>query len=153
MGVILSKGYNDSFEQKKKMGLWSARLARNLGADGAVAIMEGTGNTTVDFMQTVKACEEEGVKTVAILHEDNGPKGYERPLVDHPVEADAMISRGNRSEKFILRPLHTVIGGRTNGALYSTTPDRTIVASISDTNCWESTPNLVARVSASANPS
>jgi glycine reductase len=113
LGVILSKGYNDSFEQKKKMGLWSARLARNLGADGAVAVMEGTGNTTVDFMQTVKACEEEGIKTVAILHEDNGPKGYERPLVDHPAEADAMISRGNRSEKFLLQPLHTVIGGNT----------------------------------------
>ena len=113
LGVILSKGYNDSFEQKKKMGLWSARLARNVGADGAVAIMEGTGNTTVDFMQTVKACEEEGVKTVAVLHEDNGPKGYERPLVDHPREADAMISRGNRSEKFLLRPLDTVIGGST----------------------------------------
>ena len=113
LGVILSKGYNDSLEQKKKMGLWSARLARNLGADGAVAIMEGTGNTTVDFMQTVKACEEEGVKTVAILHEDDGPKGYERPLVDHPAEANAMISRGNRSERFLLRPLETVIGGTT----------------------------------------
>lgn len=113
LGVILSKGYNDSFEQKKKMGLWSARLARHLGADGAVALMEGTGNTTVDFMQTVKACEEEGIKTVAILHEDNGPKGYERPLVDHPVEANALISRGNRSEKFLLRPLQTVIGGNT----------------------------------------
>ncbi len=111
LGVILSKGYNDSFEQKKKMGLWTARLAKNLGAEGAVAIMEGTGNTTVDFMQTVKACEEEGIKTVAVLHEDDGPKGYERPLVDHPAEANAMISRGNRSEKFLLRPLHAVIGG------------------------------------------
>ncbi len=113
LGVILSKGYNDSFEQKKKMGLWSARLARNLGAQGAVAIMEGTGNTTVDFMQTVKACEEQGVKTVAVLHEDNGPKGYERPLVDHPLQANAMISRGNRSEQIFLRPMDTVIGGNT----------------------------------------
>ena len=74
-------------------------------------MMEGTGNTTVDFMQTVKACEEEGIKTVAVLHEDNGAKGYERPLVDHPREADAMISRGNRSEKFQLAPLDRVIGG------------------------------------------
>jgi glycine reductase len=111
LGVIVSRGYNDSFEQKKKMGLWSARLARTLGADGAIALMEGTGNTTVDFMQTVKACEEEGIKTVAVLHEDNGAKGYERPLVDHPREADAMISRGNRSEKFQLAPLDQVIGG------------------------------------------
>ena len=111
LGVILSRGYNDSFEQKKKMGLWSARLARTLGADGAVAMMEGTGNTTVDFMQTVKACEEEGIKTVAVLHEDNGARGYERPLVDHPREADAMISRGNRSEKLLLPPLDQVIGG------------------------------------------
>ena len=74
-------------------------------------MMEGTGNTTVDFMQTVKACEEEGIKTVAVLHEDNGAKGYERPLVDHPREANAMISRGNRSEKFYLAPLDRVIGG------------------------------------------
>ncbi len=111
LGVILSRGYNDSFEQKKKMGLWVARLARNLGADGAVAFMEGTGNGTVDFMQTVKACEDEDIKTVAVLHESNGPKGYERPLVDHPKEADSMISRGNVSEKIYIPPLATVIGG------------------------------------------
>ena len=111
LGVILSRGYNDSFEQKKKQGLWVARLARNLGAEGAVALMEGTGNGTVDFMQTVKACEDEGIKTAAVLHESNGPKGYERPLVDHPQEADGMISRGNVSEKIYIPPLATVIGG------------------------------------------
>jgi sarcosine reductase len=110
-GVILSRGYNDSFEQKKKMGLWVARLAKNLGADGAVAFMEGTGNGTVDFMQTVKACEDQGIKTAAVLHESNGPKGYERPLVDHPKEADGMISRGNVSEKIYIPPLTSVIGG------------------------------------------
>jgi glycine reductase len=111
LGVILSRGYNDSFEQKKKMGLWVARLAKNLGAQGTVALMEGTGNGTVDFMQTVKACEDQGIKTVAVLHESNGPKGYERPLVDHPREADGMISRGNVSEKIYISPLATVIGG------------------------------------------
>jgi len=110
-GVILSRGYNDSFEQKKKMGLWVARLAKQLGADGAVALMEGTGNGTVDFMQTVKACEDQGIKTAAVLHESNGPKGYERPLVDHPKEADGMISRGNVSEKIYIPPLGQVIGG------------------------------------------
>ena len=111
LGVILSRGYNDSFEQKKKMGLWVARLAHNLGADGAVAFMEGTGNGTVDFMQTVKACEDEGIRTAAVLHESNGPQGYERPLVDHPKEANGMISRGNVSEKIHIPPLNTVIGG------------------------------------------
>lgn len=111
LGVILSRGYHDSFEQKKKIGLWVARLAQNLGADGAVALMEGTGNGTVDFMQTVKACEEQGIKTAAVLHESNGPKGYERPLVDHPKEADGMISRGNVSEKIFIEPLQAVIGG------------------------------------------
>jgi hypothetical protein len=73
--------------------------------------MEGTGNGTVDFMQTVKACEDEGIRTVAVLHESNGPKGYEKPLVDHPKEADSMISRGNVSEKIYIPPLATVIGG------------------------------------------
>ncbi len=111
LGVILSRGYNDSYEQKKKLGLWVARLAENLGAHGAIAFMEGTGNGTVDFMQTVKACEEQGIKTVAVLHESNGPKGYERPLVDHPREADSMISRGNVSEKIYIPPLAAVVGG------------------------------------------
>ena len=111
LGVILSRGYNDSLEQKKKMGLWSARLARNLGAQGAIAMMEGVGNGTIDFMQTVKACEEEGIKTVAVLQEANGATGYERPLVDHPQEANAMISRGNSAERLYLPPLETVIGG------------------------------------------
>jgi sarcosine reductase len=110
LGVILSRGYNDSFEQKKKMGLWVARLASNLGAAGSVAFMEGTGNGTVDFMQTVKACEDQGIKTVAVLHESNGPKGYDPPLVDHPKEADSMVSRGNVSEKIYIPPLKTVIG-------------------------------------------
>jgi glycine reductase len=113
LGVILSRGYNDSFEQKKKLGLWVARLARNLGADGAIAFMEGTGNGTVDFMQTVRACEEEGIKTAAVLHESNGPKGYERPLVDHQAEADGMIRRGTVSEKILIPPLATVVGGTT----------------------------------------
>jgi glycine reductase len=111
LGIILSRGYHDSFEQKKKLGLWVARLARNLGADGALAIMEGTGNGTVDFMQTVKACEDQGIKTISVLHESNGAKGYERPLVDHPKEADYIISRGNVSEKIYIPPLETVIGG------------------------------------------
>jgi glycine reductase complex component B subunit alpha and beta len=110
LGVILSRGYNDSFEQKKKMGLWVARLARNLGAEGVLAFMEGTGNGTVDFMQTVKACEDQGIKTAAVLHESNGPKGYDPPLVDHPKEVDGMISRGNVSEKIYIPPLAAVIG-------------------------------------------
>ncbi len=112
LGVILSRGYNDSFEQKKKMGLWSARLAKLLGADGAIALMEGTtGNTTIDFMQTIKACEEEKVKVVGVVHENNGAKGYEKPLVDHPKEADALISRGNSSERIYLPPLEHIVGG------------------------------------------
>lgn len=111
LGVVLTRGYNDSLEQKRKMGLWSARLARVVGAQGAIAMMEGVGNGTIDFMQTVKACEDEGIETVAVLHEANGPKGYERPLVDHPREADAMISRGNSAERLYLLPLETVIGG------------------------------------------
>ncbi len=74
--------------------------------------MEGTtGNTTIDFMETIKACEEEKVKVVGVLHENNGAKGYEKPLVDHPKEADALISRGNSSERIYLPPLDHIVGG------------------------------------------
>jgi hypothetical protein len=62
-------------------------------------------------MQTVRACEQQGIRTAAVLHESSGPKGYERPLVDHPEEADGMISRGNVSERIYIPPLDRVVGG------------------------------------------
>ena len=47
-----------------------ARVARLMGAQVAIvsADMSGTGgNNTIDFMQTIKACEYMGLRTVAIL--------------------------------------------------------------------------------------
>ena len=89
-----------------------ARLARNLGADGAVAFMEGTGNGTVDFMQTVKACEDEGIKTAAVLHESNGPKGYET-AASRSSERSRQHDQPRQSigENILIPPLATVIGG------------------------------------------
>ena len=62
-------------------------------------------------LRHVFGIDDPQVLTAAVLHESNGPKGYERPLVDHPKEADGMISRGNVSEKIYIPPLATVIGG------------------------------------------
>ena len=111
LGVILSRGYNDSFEQKKKMGLWVARLARNLGADGAVALHGGNWERNRGFHADSESVRRRGHQDRCRIHESDGPKGYERPLVDHPKEADSMISRGNVSEKIYIPPLATVIGG------------------------------------------
>ena len=65
IGVILSRGHHDTHMLKERSAQYAAKLASLIGADGVILTMEGSGNTTIDFMQTVKACEQRGVKTVA----------------------------------------------------------------------------------------
>ena len=60
-----------------------ANVARMMGVDCAVMTLEGTGNTWVDFMQSVKALEQSGVSTVQIVHELGGVEGREWPIVDY----------------------------------------------------------------------
>ena len=110
-GVILSRGYNDSFEQKKKMGLWVARLAKTLDADGALAFMEGTTTARSISCRPSRHAKMKASRPAAVLHESNGPKVLRAAAVDHPEEADGMISRGNVSEKIYFPPLASVIGG------------------------------------------
>ena len=70
----------------------SARLARWLGADGAVCTTFSSGNSHTDTMLTVKACESLGIRTTAIISETNGG------LTDHVAEADSIVSVGNEDE-------------------------------------------------------
>jgi len=74
--------------------------------------MEGSGNTTIDFMQTVKACEQRGVKTVACIHEFGGADGRDAPLVDSVLEADAIVSTGGVDRPIRVPAPGRVIGGQ-----------------------------------------
>jgi hypothetical protein len=94
-----------------------ARVARLMGAQIAIvsADMSGTGgNNTIDFMQTIKACEQMGIRTVAILQESGNPDGTDPTLVDYVPEADALVSVGGIGWHAPAAPaVERVIGGPT----------------------------------------
>lgn len=91
-GLILALGYLDSSFEKQRSAMLSARLARWLGADGAICTTFSSGNSHTDTMLTVKACESLGIRTTAIVSETNGG------LTDHVAEADSIVSVGNEDE-------------------------------------------------------
>jgi sarcosine reductase len=91
-GLILALGYLDSGIEKQRSAMLSARLARWLGADGAICTTFSSGNSHTDTMLTVRACESLGIRTTAIISETNGG------LTDHVPEADSIVSVGNEDE-------------------------------------------------------
>jgi glycine reductase len=91
-GVILALGYLDSAFEKQRSAMLSAGLARMLGADAAICTTFQSGNSHTDTMLTVRACEELGIATTAIVAETNGG------LTDHVPEADCIVSVGNEDE-------------------------------------------------------
>jgi glycine reductase len=91
-GLILALGYLDTSFEKQRSAMLSARLARVLGADGAICTTFSSGNSHTDTMLTVKACESLGIRTTAIISETNGG------LTDHVAEADSIVSVGNEDE-------------------------------------------------------
>jgi glycine reductase complex component B subunit alpha and beta len=90
-GLVACRGYNQSALDKERAAMLAARLACELGADGAIVTTDAGGNSHTDTMLTVRACERAGVRTVAIVAEMGG-------LTDHVPEADAIVSAGNAEE-------------------------------------------------------
>ncbi len=104
-GMILAPGYLDTAAEKQTAAAGSARLARELGADGVICTTFSSGNSHTDTMLTVRACESLGIGTVALVCETNGG------LTDHVPEADCLVSTGNEDELVEAWTPSRVIGG------------------------------------------
>lgn len=115
VGVVIGRGWQETQFLKERQGWMMARVARLAGADVAViaADVGGTGgNNTIDFMQTIKACEQMGIRTVAIMQETGNPDGSEPTVVDHVPEADALVSVGGIGWRIpAAEAMEQVIGG------------------------------------------
>jgi glycine reductase len=105
-GLVACRGYNQSAEDKERAAMLAAKLARELGADGAIVTTDAGGNSHTDTMLTVRACERAGIGTVAIVAEMGG-------LTDHVPEADAVVSVGNAEELVPAWRPDRVLGGET----------------------------------------
>jgi sarcosine reductase len=110
-GVIIARGHHENEFLKERSAQVAARLAVMLRADGALCTYEATGNTHIDFMLIVKAFEEAGIPTGAVVHEYGGPEGKDISLLDFVPEAIALASSGGIDRRVTLPPVEKLIGG------------------------------------------
>lgn len=109
LGVILTPELT-TLEGKFRTCDYTAKLCKNLGADGVIVSEEGYGNPDSDLLMICKKLEKEGIKTVLITDECSGRDGMSQPLADTAKEAIAVISTGNVSHVVTLLPADKVIG-------------------------------------------
>src|SRR5262249_47279633 len=91
-GVIGYRGYNQLAVDKERSALLAAKLARELGVDGAIVTTTGGGNSHTDTMLTCRACERAGIRTVVVCAEQANPQVPGSGLTDWVPEADAIVS-------------------------------------------------------------
>ncbi len=111
VGQIISRGHFDDFMMKERSGQYAAKLASLIGAQGAVLTIEGTGNSNIDYMATIRALEVSGVCAAPIVHEFGGPKGDDEPLLDFVPEAVSIVSGGGIDRLVKVPSMDKVVGG------------------------------------------
>jgi glycine reductase len=86
------------------------KLARFLGAQGAIVSEDGGGNPEADLMMLARLFEKEGIKTVLVTDEYAGRDGASQGLADVTPEADAIVTNGNGNQYVILPPMDETVG-------------------------------------------
>ena len=112
-GLVLMRGYEQTADDKQRAAVAAADAAVALGADGAVVTTDAGGNSHTDTMLTVRACEEAGIRTTAIVAEMADPDATASGLTDWVPEADSIVSAGNAEELVPAWIPERVLGGDT----------------------------------------
>jgi len=93
LGTIVFRTEWTTQHEKELMANQAAKLARHLGAQGALVTWDAGGNEFIEVIRTVQACEQLGIKTVFMTTEDVAADGAPTLLMPLP-EADAIVSCG-----------------------------------------------------------
>jgi glycine reductase len=113
LGVIVFRTEWTTQQEKDLMAEQAAKLARMLGAQGALVTWDAGGNEFIEVVHTVRACERLGIKTVFLTSEDN-PEGGAPSMLEPVAEADAIVTTGffNASllDLGLMPPVERVIG-------------------------------------------
>jgi glycine reductase complex component B subunit alpha and beta len=109
LGVIVT---NESamLKEKERSSWYASKLARMIGADGAIISGDGGGNPETDLMMNCQKLESLGIKTVLVTDEYAGRDGGSQGLADIVPEADAIITNGNGNLPISLPPMDRVLG-------------------------------------------
>jgi sarcosine reductase len=112
-GLVLMRGYEQTADDKQRAAAAAAEAAVGLGADGVVITTDAGGNSHTDVMLTLRACEQAGVRTTAIVAEMADPDSTGSGLTDWVPEADSIVSAGNAEELVPAWRPERVLGGDT----------------------------------------
>lgn len=107
---IIAQPVRTAFSEKERNACQVLKLAKSLGADGAIIAEDGGGNPECDLMFTARLLEQAGIKTVIVTDEYAGSDGASPGLADVTPEADAVVTNGNGNERVVLPPMEQVIG-------------------------------------------
>jgi hypothetical protein len=109
-GIVLQRIRFETNHGKEVGAQNAARLAKAMGAKGALVTWIGGGNAFVDVMFTVRACEQVGIKTTLVTYENGGKDGRDSPVLFYLPEADAVVSTGALDRPLDLPAMDQVIG-------------------------------------------
>ncbi len=107
---ILMTGHIEPIDQKKQYAHIIVSAATSLHLDAAIYMESHCGNVDVDYMMTMAALEDAGIKTVGILAENNGRDGRNPGKTYADPKANAIVSTGNTCEVYELPPMDVVYG-------------------------------------------
>ena len=110
-GVVLTRGYEQTADDKQAAAERAAAAATELGAAGVVITTDAGGNSHTDTMLTCRACERAGIKTAVIVAEMADPEATSPGLTDWVAEADCIVSAGNAEELVDEWTPERVLGG------------------------------------------
>jgi Glycine/sarcosine/betaine reductase component B subunits len=111
VGVVLTRGYEQTADDKQQAAERAAAAALALGAEGAIVTTDAGGNSHTDTMLTCRACERAGVRTAVIVAEMADPDATNPGLTDWVAEADCLVSAGNAEELVDEWTPERVLGG------------------------------------------
>jgi sarcosine reductase len=111
IGVIIVVATTTN-EHRQRSSMMAANLAKSiLGAKSAILTKTGGGAPHVDMGWTAEICEESGIKTVMIVHDQSNDARSETSLLYSSEKVDAVVNVGSWNREIKLPPMPLVIGG------------------------------------------
>ena len=112
LGVIFFDGSQYRLEDKDRESSEVVKIARMLGADGAIISPLSAGHQAVGYMMLCQKCENAGIRTVLGIGQMTNSKG-DPGFTTWVPEADAIIIPGDDEEVLSFPPVKKVVGGST----------------------------------------
>lgn len=124
LGVIVHNQVM-TLEGKERCSYFTSKIAKMLGAQGAVMVTEGHGNPDEDIMLNVRNLERNGCKVVIISDELGGVDGKSPGLADWVPECNAMVSVGNTHQLLsVPAKMEKLIGNESSQSIIRASVDK-----------------------------